>query len=101
MWSGYDYWGLPTGTSSIINLRLTDPDDIIRRLLAFGARFRTPASLYLKNNTLLGIFYTNSDSGVRSHPKSGELLHIRSAVSDSSFTRVNTYVKYIHVNGYV
>ncbi|WP_218642167.1 hypothetical protein, partial [Paenibacillus odorifer] len=26
----------------IINLRLTDPDDIIRRLLAFGAWFRTP-----------------------------------------------------------
>lgn len=91
MWSGYDYWGLPTGTSSIINLRLTDSDDIIRRLLAFGARFQTPASLYLKKNTLLGIFYTNSDSGVRSHPKSGELLHIRSAVSDSGFTRVNTY----------
>lgn len=92
MWSGYDYWGLPTGTSSIINLRLTDSVDIIHRLLAFGAWFRTPTSLFLKKSTLLGIFYTNSDSGVRSHPKSGELLHIRSAVSDSGFTRVNTHV---------
>lgn len=75
----------------IINLRLTDPDDIIRRLLAFGAWFRTPASLFLKKSTLLGVFYANSDSGVLSHSKSGELLHIRSAVSDSGFTHVNTY----------
>ncbi|WP_218642162.1 hypothetical protein, partial [Paenibacillus odorifer] len=51
----------------------------------------SPASLFLKKSTLLGVFYANSDSGVLSHPKSGELLHIRSAVSDSGFTHVNTY----------
>lgn len=55
----------------IINLRLTDPDDIIRRLLAFGAWFRTPASLFLKKSTLLGVFMPIATLGSFLIPKVG------------------------------
>jgi hypothetical protein len=58
-----------------------DPEDVICMFLAFGAQFRTPEQLFLRNRHILGVFYTNSDYGVRKGSKSGILLHIRSTGS--------------------
>ncbi|OMC75344.1 hypothetical protein BK121_04995 [Paenibacillus odorifer] len=46
-------------------LVLTDPDGVIRKLLAFGALFRTQATLFTQKRNVLGAFSVNSDCGVR------------------------------------
>ncbi|MEK4141407.1 hypothetical protein NST48_10680 [Paenibacillus sp. FSL M7-0547] len=44
---------------------LMDPDDVIRKLLAFGALFRTQATLFTLKRNVLGAFSVNNDCGVR------------------------------------
>lgn len=48
-----------------LRLVLMDPDDVIRKLLAFGALFRTQATLFTLKRNVLGAFSVNNDCGVR------------------------------------
>ncbi|MDH6442464.1 MULTISPECIES: hypothetical protein [Paenibacillus] len=48
-----------------LRLVLTDPDGVIRKLLAFGALFRTQATLFTQKRNVSGAFSVNSDCGVR------------------------------------
>ncbi|WP_147614426.1 hypothetical protein [Paenibacillus odorifer] len=67
------YWWFACSSTDIAGLSgshhfrlvLTDPDDVIRQFSAYGALFRTQATLFTLKRNVLGAFSVNSDCGVR------------------------------------